>query len=212
MEPGLLTTTGVLLLDAAYFKIPNKTDVPAIAAAMKKYLPVQNNARQDWKVSGFNFISIRENASLYDVIQSNSLFHRPSDAAAYGAFITAILILLCTCLNFSNTTVARYNGRLKEIGIRKVMGGTQRQLIVQMLLECSVMVFAAILLSALLNHYWLPCSITCSCMLTSGLIISTIPIFCFSSWACSLSQHYLPAPIPHFISAAIIHQAFSGEA
>jgi hypothetical protein len=26
-----------LLLDAAYFKIPNKTDVPAIAAAMKKY-------------------------------------------------------------------------------------------------------------------------------------------------------------------------------
>ncbi len=145
-----------LLLDAAYFKIPNKTDVSVIANAMKKYLPVQNDARQDWKVSGFTFISVRENASLYQVIQSNSLFHRPSDAAAYGAFITAVLILLCTCLNFSNTTVARYNGRLKEIGIRKVMGGTQRQLIAQMLLECSVMVFAAILLSVLLNHYWLP--------------------------------------------------------
>jgi len=145
-----------LLLDAAYFKIPNKADVPAIANGMKKYLPVQNNAREDWKVSGFQFISLRENASLYGVIQSNSLFHRPSDAAAYGAFITAILILLCTCLNFSNTTVARYNGRLKEIGIRKVMGGTQRQLITQMLLECSVMVFASILLSVLLNHYWLP--------------------------------------------------------
>src|SRR5678815_5636186 len=113
-----------LLLDAAYFKIPNNADVPAIANAMKKYLPVQNNARQDWKVAGFKFISIRESASLYDVIQSNSLFHRPSDAAAYGAFITAVLILLCTRLNFSNTTVARYNGRLKEIGIRKVMGGT----------------------------------------------------------------------------------------
>ncbi|HEV8505559.1 MAG TPA: ABC transporter permease [Chitinophagaceae bacterium] len=145
-----------LLLDAAYFKIPNESDVPAIANGMKKYLAVQNNARQDWKISGFQFISLRENASLYGVIQSNSLFHRPSDAAAYGAFITAILILLCTCLNFSNTTVARYNGRLKEIGIRKVMGGTQRQLIMQMLLECSVMVFAAILLSVLLNHYWLP--------------------------------------------------------
>ncbi len=145
-----------LLLDAAYFKIPNKSDVPTIANAMKKYLPVQNNARQDWKVSGFKFISLRENASLYGVIQSNSMCHRPSDAAEYGAFIPALLILLCTCLNFSNTTVARYNGRLKEIGIRKVMGGTQRQLIMQMLLECSVMVFAAILLSTLLNHYWLP--------------------------------------------------------
>jgi len=145
-----------LLLDAAFFKIPNKSDVPAIANGMKKYLAVQNNARQDWKVSGFKFISIRESASLDNVIQSNSLFHRPSDAAAYGAFITALLILLCTCLNFSNTTVARYNGRLKEIGIRKVMGGTQRQLIMQMLLECSVMVFGAILLSTILNHYWLP--------------------------------------------------------
>jgi putative ABC transport system permease protein len=145
-----------LLLDAAYFKIPNESDVPVIASAMKKYLPLQNDARQDWKVSGFKFISIREHASLFNVIQSNGLFHRPSDAAAYGPFITAILILLCTCLNFSNTTVARYNGRLKEIGIRKVMGGTQRQLIMQMLLECSVMVFAGILLSVLLNHYWLP--------------------------------------------------------
>jgi len=145
-----------LLLDVAYFKIPNEADVPTIAHGMKKYLAVQNNIRQDWKVSGFKFISIRENASLDNAIQSNSLFHRPSDAAAYGAFITAILILLCACLNFSNTTVARYNGRLKEIGIRKVMGGTQRQLIIQMLLECSVVVFAAILLSALLNHYWLP--------------------------------------------------------
>ncbi|TMI82898.1 MAG: FtsX-like permease family protein, partial [Bacteroidetes bacterium] len=145
-----------LLLDDAYFKIPNNADVPAIASAMKKYLPVQNNARQDWKVSGFKFISVRENASLYDVVQSNGLFHRPSDAAAYGAFITAVLILLCTCLNFSNTTVARSNRRLKEIGIRKVMGSTQNQLITQMLLECSTMVFVAILLSTLLNHYWLP--------------------------------------------------------
>jgi putative ABC transport system permease protein len=145
-----------LLLDAAYFKIPNTADVPALENAMKKYLPVQNNSRQDWKAAGFKFISLREHASLDDVIQSNSLFHRPSNAAAYGAFITAVLILLCTCLNFANTTVARANRRLKEIGIRKVMGSTQKQLIMQMLLECATMVFVGMLLSALLNHYWLP--------------------------------------------------------
>jgi ABC-type antimicrobial peptide transport system permease subunit len=145
-----------LLLDAAFFKIPNPEDVPAIENAMKKYLPIQNNARQDWKASGFKFISLREQASLDDVIQSNSLFHRPGNAAAYGALFTAILILLCTCLNFANTTVARANRRLKEIGIRKVMGSTQKQLIMQMLLECATMVFVGILLSTLLNHYWLP--------------------------------------------------------
>ncbi len=145
-----------LLLDAAYFKIPNNADVAGIAAGMKKYLPVQNNAREDWKATAFKFITVRENASLNNVIRSDSLYERPGDAAAFGAFYTAILILLCACLNFSNTTVARSNRRLKEIGMRKVMGSTQRQLIAQMLIECAVIVFAAILLSVVLNNFWLP--------------------------------------------------------
>jgi putative ABC transport system permease protein len=145
-----------LMIDAAYFKIPKKADVAGIEENMKRYLPVQNNAREDWKASGFKLITVRENASLTSVIRSNSLFQRPSDAAAYGAFITAVLILLCACLNFSNTTVARSNSRLKEIGLRKVMGSTHRQLLLQMLLECAVIVFVAIFLSVLINHWWLP--------------------------------------------------------
>jgi len=144
-----------LLTEVVYFKIPNRADVPGIAAGMKKYLPVQNNAREDWKASGFKFISVRENALLRDVVKENGLFQRPQDAAAYGPLIS-ILILLASCLNFSNTTVARSNRRLKEIGMRKVMGGTQRQLILQMLTECALIVFLAILLSAILNHWWLP--------------------------------------------------------
>ncbi|MEP7254086.1 MAG: FtsX-like permease family protein, partial [Ginsengibacter sp.] len=144
------------LLDAAYFKIPNPADVQTVERGMKRYLAVQNKAREDWKASGFKLMTVRENASLNNVLRSNSLFERPGDAAAYGAFYTAILILLCACLNFSNTTVARSNRRLKEIGMRKVMGSSYKQLIVQMLLECAVIVFFAILLSALLNYWWLP--------------------------------------------------------
>jgi ABC-type antimicrobial peptide transport system permease subunit len=144
-----------LMLDAVYFKIPNKADLAGIAAAMKKYLPMQNTAREDWKASGFKFITVRENAVSRDVVKENALFQRPQDAAAYGPLI-AVLILLCSCLNFSNTTVARSNRRLKEIGMRKVMGSTQQQLIFQMLTECALIVFLAMLLSAVLNSWWLP--------------------------------------------------------
>jgi hypothetical protein len=52
--------------------------------------------------------------------------------------------------------VARANRRLKEIGMRKVMGSTHGQLIGQLLLKCSVIVVAAILLSIVLNNWWLP--------------------------------------------------------
>jgi ABC-type antimicrobial peptide transport system permease subunit len=144
------------LIGSVYFKIPNPSDAPAISEGMKRYIPLQNNARQDWKVSGFKFITVRENAALREVVHSNYLFERPSDPAAYGPFVTAIFILLCACLNFSNTTVARSGRRLKEIGMRKVMGSTFRQLIIQMLLECMIIVLAAIILSALINMWWLP--------------------------------------------------------
>ena len=146
----------LLLNTAAYFKIPNPGDVALVESGLKRYLPLQNKARQDWKAAGFSLISLRRTAEFNQVIRSNSLFERPSDPAIYGPMVTALLILLCACLNFSNTTVARANRRLKEIGMRKVMGGTHFQLVIQMLLECLCLVIAGIVLSVLINNWWLP--------------------------------------------------------
>lgn len=143
------------MLDAAFFKIPNAADVPLIAKSLNKYLPIQNKARQDWKATGFKLISIHENAVIGD-IPANGLWERPEDSATYGPFVLAILIFLSACLNFSNTTVSHANRRLKEIGMRKVMGSLHRQLVAQLLLECCVIVCIAVLLSVLLNYLWFP--------------------------------------------------------
>ena len=145
----------LLLNTAAYFKIPNPGDVALVEKGLKRYLPLQNKSREDWKAAGFSLITIRKNAEFNQVIRSDSLFERPSDPAVYGPIVTALLILLCACLNFSNTTVARANRRLKEIGMRKVMGGTHFQLVTQMLLECLCLVLAGIFLSVLINAWWL---------------------------------------------------------
>ena len=146
----------LLLNTGAYFKIPNPADVALVESGLKRYLPLQNKARQDWKAASFSLITIRKNAELNQVVRSDSLFERPSDPAVYGPIVTALLILLCACLNFSNTTVARANRRLKEIGVRKVMGGTHLQLVIQMLLECLSLVVAGIVLSVFINNWWLP--------------------------------------------------------
>ena len=143
-------------MDGAFFKIPTPNDAKQLGEQLKKYLPLQNKAREDWKATGFQLFSIRQNAFLSETIRSNAFFERPEDSATYGPIVLAFLLLLSACLNFSNTTVARASQKLKEIGMRKVMGGTQRQLMIQLLLECAFIVFVAILLSALLNMWWLP--------------------------------------------------------
>ncbi len=145
------------MLDAAYFKIPNAADAAKLAKALDKYIPIQQKARQDWKIAGFKLITLKENAALssFDMYENN-LYPRPADSAAYGPIILALLIFLSACLNFSNTTVSRANSRLKEIGIRKVMGSSYRQLIFQMLLECGFIVVLATVLSIFLNYLWFP--------------------------------------------------------
>lgn len=143
-------------LDAAFFKIPNPNDAKQLGDKLKKYLPLQNKAREDWKAAGFQAVSMRQSAASSNWLGSNAFFERPEDAAAYGPIVLAFLLLFSACLNFSNTTVARASQKLKEIGMRKVMGGTQRQLMIQLLMECGFIVFLAILLSALLNMWWLP--------------------------------------------------------
>ena len=143
-------------VDAAFFKIPNQSDANAFAEKLKKYVPLQNKAREDWKASGFTLISLTDQSKKSDNIESNGLWERPEDSATYGPFVLAFLIFISACLNFSNTTVARSNKRLKEIGMRKVMGSTFAQLIIQMLLECTAIVIVAVALSVLLNTWWLP--------------------------------------------------------
>ena len=156
MDQKLQTDDWKWFIDAAFFRIPDAANASRLEKEMNRYLAVQNKAREDWKVSAFKFVSLRKAALLSDAIGSNSLFDRPEDSATYGPFVLAFLIFLSACLNFSNTTVARANRRLKEIGMRKVMGSTHAQLIRQLLLECSVIVMAAILLSIVLNNWWLP--------------------------------------------------------
>ncbi|HET6767255.1 MAG TPA: ABC transporter permease, partial [Chitinophagaceae bacterium] len=143
------------MLDAAFFRIPNKADVPLITTSLAKYLPIQNKARMDWKASGFKLISLRENAIVSD-IDNNGLYERPENSAAFGPIALALLIFLSACLNFSNTTVAHANRRLKEIGMRKVMGSSHGQLVTQLLMECCFIVCLAVLLSVVLNRFWLP--------------------------------------------------------
>lgn len=67
--------------------------------------------------------------------------------AIFGFFGMALLILVPACLNYGNMAVANALKRSKEIGIRKIMGSPNRQIIHQFLVETTIICLIAIFLS-----------------------------------------------------------------
>lgn len=68
----------------------------------------------------------------------------------------ALFILFIACINFINLTVARSLKRTKEIGIRKVVGGDRKKLILQFLGESFVLCFAAFAFAIMIVQVLLP--------------------------------------------------------
>jgi putative ABC transport system permease protein len=64
--------------------------------------------------------------------------------------LIAIFILLIACINFINLSTARAASRGKEIGIKKVSGADQINLIIQFMLESLLLVAAALALALIL--------------------------------------------------------------
>jgi len=58
--------------------------------------------------------------------------HKPT---LYGLLTVAIFLLLLGCINFINLTTAQASQRAKEIGIRKTIGSSRKQLVFQFLSE-----------------------------------------------------------------------------
>ncbi|HEY4112349.1 FtsX-like permease family protein [Puia sp.] len=88
----------------------------------------------------------------YGVFDESRQAHKPT---LYGLLAVAAFLLLLACINFINLTTAQASQRAKEIGIRKTMGGHQRQLIVQFLAETFVLTLTAALLSIALTPFLL---------------------------------------------------------
>ena len=68
----------------------------------------------------------------------------------------AILVILIAGINFMNLSTARSGKRAKEIGMRKVMGASRRNLIFQFLTESIIQSFIALLVAFMLVELFLP--------------------------------------------------------
>ncbi|MCY3712571.1 MAG: ABC transporter permease [Gemmatimonadetes bacterium] len=75
---------------------------------------------------------------------------------SYILICTALLVLFIACVNFMNLAVCRSSSRAKEVGLRKVFGAQQTQVMGRYMGETTVQCGFALVLGIVLAHLFLP--------------------------------------------------------
>ncbi|OEJ99644.1 ABC transporter permease [Roseivirga misakiensis] len=123
-------------LDGVFIQTEDPSVINTAPALIQKYADLQNDARKDFQVQSFWVQNMEDLPFNQRDMNGRSLGAEALNAAHIMApGIMAILILLLACFNFTNTAIAMSNKRLKEIGIRKTVGGSRGQLVFQFLGE-----------------------------------------------------------------------------
>jgi putative ABC transport system permease protein len=171
--PGYLTNWGEIS-GWNYVKLRPGTDPETIRAGLpaweKRNIPdvafgddVANPGEfQDWKL-----VNVRD-VHLGGAGQATM---RPgNDRSTIVTFsIVAALILAMACVNFTNLATARASQRAREVALRKVLGASRRQLMVQFLSESVLVAAFAMVLALTLVELALP---SLSAFLDSDLKLS----------------------------------------
>jgi len=131
--------------------------VSSIQEQLKQYVSNNNTIREDFIIKYFlvePFVGMAVRDSYAD---KNGTWTRDGSplAAVIGIGLMGLFVLLIAIFNLTNTAIAISSRRLKEIGIRKVMGSMRKDLIAQFIGETTVICFVALLLGVVIAEAFL---------------------------------------------------------
>lgn len=137
-----------------FLQIDEASRVSNVRQQLQPYIENNNKVREDFIIKELaldGLPGMAHNDQAGDV--RSWTWDAPPGAAIVGTAIMGILILLIACFNLTNTAIAISSRRLKEIGIRKVMGGVRKQLIVQFIGETMMICFFALLVGLVVAEF-----------------------------------------------------------
>jgi putative ABC transport system permease protein len=142
------------LTDANFIVLDEKTDPDLVLSFTDPYAEAFNKASDETTALGFRLIPLNQLSETgHEIIGSVANFSHPS--GRISLMIIVVLLTLLASFNYMNISVASATKRLKEIGIRKVMGSYKKQIIYQFLTENLLQVMFALIIGTLLCYFLL---------------------------------------------------------
>ncbi len=138
--------------DITFIEADNEAALAPIQRLNKKYLGLYNTVNPSDKISSFHFQPLKTmKFHAYQV--NNQKFNATRPLGIIRLITIAISILLLVYFNYMNIAIAAASTRLKEIGVRKVMGSNRKQIIFQFLIENVILCTVAVIIGLFLAKF-----------------------------------------------------------
>lgn len=139
-------------LNATFIQVASADDIGAIQGQMDKYIRLQNEANPDWAASSFSFEPL---TTLHARAQNleNAIVYDENVEGRIGLPVIAVFMLLMASFNYINIAIVSATKRLREIGVRKVIGANRSKVIVQFLTENMVITFFSLIIGLVLCYF-----------------------------------------------------------
>lgn len=137
---------------ATWIQLEDPSDSLIVSNQLKKYSKLQQEAVPEWVISGYTLEPLvtlhRRSAQIRDAI-----VHDINVEGRIGMPIIAIFMIVLACFNYINIAIVSATKRLKEIGVRKVIGANRARVIFQFLSENIVVTLFALTIGVALCYF-----------------------------------------------------------
>jgi len=154
-----------------FVQLKKEASTEGLKKILESSVPIQNLANPERPIMSYHLEPMSTASKNGYNVNSNILFGN-HPAGVYGMLMISVLLLALTCINYTNIAVSSTTNRLKEIALRKVIGGNRKELIYQFLIENLILCTIALILAIGLAKYFLLPGLNSSVPITFPFVLA----------------------------------------
>jgi putative ABC transport system permease protein len=162
-----------------YFLVRDAKSIPTLQQQITAYMNTPA-VKTDAGLQGSDYLTFHLEPLTKVHLYSSLEGFEPNGSitSIYMFALIALLILIIACANYANLATAQSSGRSAEIGIRKVMGASKRQVFMQFMGESSLVTATAAILAFVLGSLLIPYFNTITGkQFTVQVLLQPLPLF-----------------------------------